>query len=67
MPAVNAVKGPHLVCLDFKAGTGRRYQKKFDSSGAGLGWQVAATHYAEFAPADPPGADAIEFFRKTGG
>jgi len=67
MPVVNAVKGPHLVCLDFKAGTGRRYQKKFDSSGAGLGWQVVTTHCAKFEPADPPGADVIEFFRKTGG
>jgi len=67
MRAVSAVKGPPLVCLDFKAGTARRYWQIFDSSGAGLGWQVRQTHLAEFAPADPPGADAVEFFRKTGG
>ena len=59
-------KPPVLVALDFKAGTANRYVRRFDTSGAGLGWRVTRTHPGTFDPAVGPPSEAVEQFRVKG-
>lgn len=59
-------KLPVLVALDFKAGTANRYVRRFDSSGAGLGWRVIRTHPGTFDPATELSGEALEQFRMRG-
>ena len=61
-------KPPALVALDFKAGSARRYLRRFDASGAGLGWRAVCTHKAifEIEIEKPLPAESVEIFRVTG-
>ena len=60
------IKGPILVSLNFRTGMVRRYHRRFDQSGAGLGWQVEVTHEATFDVKASLPVDAVEQFRATG-
>ena len=55
-------KRPYLVCLDFKAGTAARYLRRFDLSGAGLGWATSSPHTVTANQSRPivPRADSFE-------
>ena len=59
-------KLPALVALDFKAGSARRYLRRFDQSGAGLGWRAVCTHKATFEIGKTLPAESVETFRVTG-
>lgn len=60
------IKGPTVVSLDFKAGIANRYLRRFDVSGAGLGWRVECVGKALFTPLDSLPSAAVESFRVTG-
>lgn len=63
------IKGPVLVRLDFRAGSARRFVRKFRQSFvSGLpGWKLEQTHEAKFNPAEELPLVAVELFRVTGG
>ena len=60
------IKGPAVVSLDCREGMARRYHRRFDQSGAGLGWRLEVTHKATFDNQAPLPAESVERFRATG-
>jgi len=60
------IKGPTLVRVNFERGTAHRYLRRFDMSGAGLGWQVKRMERATFDVNGPLPAEQVERFRVTG-
>ena len=60
------IKGPTLVRVNFERGTAHRYLWRFDTSGAGLGWQTRCTGCALFDVNGPLPAEQVERFRVTG-
>ena len=59
-------KSPLLLSLDFTTGLARRYWRRFDVSGAGLGWRLECATKAEFDPKLPLSATSLEHFRVSG-
>ena len=59
-------KRPILLLLNCKKGIGVRYVRRFDVSGAGLGWQLVALNRCTFEPQNPIDTATVETFRANG-
>ena len=60
------IKGPALVCINFRMGTARRYLRRTNVAVAGLGWELGWTHEAKIDPKGEFDPERVERFRVTG-
>ena len=60
------IKGPVLLCFDFKAETVRRYVRRKDWETPGLRWVLGFTHSAKISGKVGFDPAAVECFRVTG-
>ena len=60
------IKGPALVCINFRTGTARRYLRRTNVAVAGMGWELGRTHEAEIDPKAGFDPERIERFRVAG-